>query len=118
MMGLRGITVLESSGDAGVGAPCQSNDGKATPEFTPQFPATCPYITGVGGTQAYNPEVAWIGSGGGFSNYFSTPWYQKDTVDNYLNQYISNQTKAYYQPYANFSGRGFPDIAAHSSSPP
>src|ERR1700733_11771111 len=33
LMGLRGITVLESSGDNGVGAPCQSNDGKKTPQF-------------------------------------------------------------------------------------
>lgn len=117
-MGLRGITVLESSGDAGVGAPCRSNDGKDSPEFTPQFPATCPYITGVGGTQAYKPEVAWMGSGGGFSNYFPTPWYQKEAVSSYLNQYISNATRTYYEPYANFSGRGFPDISAHSLSPP
>src|SRR5258708_37789296 len=36
MMGLRGISVLESSGDNGVGAPCQSNDGKKTPQCTPE----------------------------------------------------------------------------------
>lgn len=42
MMGLRGITVLESSGDTGVGAPCLSNDGLNHTEFTPAFPATCP----------------------------------------------------------------------------
>lgn len=42
MMGLRGITVLESSGDTGTGAPCISNDGKNHAEFTPAFPGTCP----------------------------------------------------------------------------
>lgn len=42
IMGLRGITVLESSGDTGTGAPCISNDGKNHTEFTPAFPGTCP----------------------------------------------------------------------------
>jgi tripeptidyl-peptidase I len=42
MMGLRGITVIESSGDTGTGAPCISNDGKNHTEFTPAFPGTCP----------------------------------------------------------------------------
>jgi tripeptidyl-peptidase I len=42
-MGLRGISVLESSGDNGVGTSCQSNDGKKTPQFIPEFPGTCPY---------------------------------------------------------------------------
>ncbi|KAI0127908.1 Pro-kumamolisin, activation domain-containing protein [Xylariales sp. AK1849] len=42
MMGVRGISVLESSGDTGVGAPCLSNDGKNHTEFTPIFPASCP----------------------------------------------------------------------------
>lgn len=43
MMGARGISILESSGDEGVGAVCQSSDGKKTPQFTPAFPGTCPY---------------------------------------------------------------------------
>lgn len=77
MLGLRGISVLESSGDTGVGAPCKSNDGKNTTQFTPQFPGTCPYITSVGGTQAVTPEVAWVAGSGGFSNYFSRAWYRK-----------------------------------------
>lgn len=77
MLGLRGISVLESSGDTGVGAPCKSNDGKNTTQFTPQFPGTCPYVTSVGGTQAVTPEVAWVDGSGGFSNYFSRAWYRK-----------------------------------------
>ncbi|KAJ5741054.1 hypothetical protein N7493_000926 [Penicillium malachiteum] len=34
-----------------------------------------------------------------------------------LDHYISPQTKKYYSHYANFSGRGFPDVAAHSAYP-
>ncbi|KAF8862998.1 subtilisin-like protein [Acephala macrosclerotiorum] len=116
-MGLRGITVLESAGDTGVGAPCKSNDGKNTTQFTPQFPGTCPYITSVGGTQAVTPEVAWVDGSGGFSNYFPTAWYQETAVQTYLDNYISPATKEYYEPYTNFSGRGFPDISAHSLTP-
>ncbi|KAK1971218.1 Pro-kumamolisin [Colletotrichum sublineola] len=118
MMGLRGVTMLESSGDTGVGAPCRANDGSNTVQFTPQFPASCPYITAVGGTQAFGPEVAWVASGSGFSNYFEQAWYQEDAVRQYLQSGISADTKAYYQPFTNFSGRGFPDISAHSASPP
>lgn len=117
MLGLRGITVIESSGDTGVGAPCQSNDGKKTPQFTPTFPGTCPYILSVGGTQAVTPEVAWVDGSGGFSNYFSRAWYQELAVETYLNFHITPATKKYYEPYTNFAGRGFPDISAHSLTP-
>ncbi|KAH9841203.1 Tripeptidyl-peptidase sed4 [Teratosphaeria destructans] len=118
IMGLRGRTILESAGDEGVGAVCLDNrNGK--PQFTPQFPGTCPYITAVGGTQFTTPEYAWNASSGGFSNYFPTAFYQKQAVQTYLDDHISPATKAYYanNGYANFSGRGFPDISAHSLSP-
>ncbi|THV48737.1 hypothetical protein BGAL_0230g00030 [Botrytis galanthina] len=117
IMGLRGISVLESSGDTGVGAGCVANDGLNTPYFQPQFPGTCPYITSVGGTQAVAPEVAWDDGSGGFSNYFPTAWYQVAAVDEYLSKHISPSTKEYYESYTNFSGRGFPDISAHSLTP-
>ncbi len=117
LMGLRGITILESSGDTGVGASCLSNDGKKNAEFTPQFPATCPYITSVGGTQAYAPEMVWEASSGGFSNYFEQAWYQAQTVNHYLDKNITPDTKKYFSKYTNFSGRAFPDISAHSLSP-
>lgn len=117
MMGLRGISVLESSGDSGVGAPCRANDGSNALQFTPQFPGSCPYITTVGGTQGYDPEVAWISSSGGFSNYFARAWYQEDAITTYLDKYIAQEVKEYYEQYTNFSGRGFPDLSAHSLSP-
>ena len=101
----------------GVGAPCQSNDGKGTPQFTPTFPATCPYITSVGGTQSISPEVAWTASSGGFSNYFTQPDYQSTAISTYLNNYITPATKNYYTPFTNFLGRGYPDVAAHSVAP-
>lgn len=117
LMGLRGVSVLESSGDTGVGSACQSNHGKKSPQFTPTFPGTCPWITAVGGTQSYGPEIAWTGSSGGFSNYFPRAWYQELAVEDYLNNHISEATKEYYRPYTNFHGRGFPDVAAHSLTP-
>jgi len=117
MLGLRGISVFESSGDLGVGAACQSNDGKKTPEFSPQFPGTCSFLTSVGGAQSVSPEVAWTNGSGGFSNYFPRPAYQQAAVQTYLQNYISPATLAYYQPYFNQSGRGFPDVSAHSLRP-
>lgn len=116
-LGLRGISVLESAGDTGVGAPCQSNDGKKTPQFTPQFPGTCPYITAVGGTQSIEPEIAWVAGSGGFSNYFPRPEYQAAAVSTYLNDHISAATKEYFSAFTNFANRGFPDVSAHSLTP-
>ncbi|KAG5721923.1 hypothetical protein E4T56_gene14935, partial [Termitomyces sp. T112] len=76
-LGLRGISLLFSSGDGGVGdndpdpstQQCFSNDGKNETKFIPSFPASCPYVTTVGGTTNI-PEVAVsrFFSGGGFSN--------------------------------------------------
>lgn len=101
----------------GVGAPCQSNDGKKTPQFTPQFPGTCPYITAVGGTQSIEPEIAWVAGSGGFSNYFPRPAYQAGAVSTYLDDHISPATKDYFSAFANFANRGFPDVSAHSLTP-
>jgi tripeptidyl-peptidase I len=57
-LGARGVSVLFSSGDQGVGANgyCYTNDGKNTSTFLPSFPASCPYITTVGGTMRFSPE--------------------------------------------------------------
>ncbi|CZR59887.1 related to tripeptidyl-peptidase I [Phialocephala subalpina] len=50
-LGLRGVSVLFSSGDEGPGSACMTNDGKNTTRFLPTFPGACPYITSVGGTR-------------------------------------------------------------------
>jgi tripeptidyl-peptidase-1 len=89
MMGLRGVTVMESSGDTGIGAACLSNDGKKRARFDPQFPGTCPWITAVGGTQAANPEIAWADSSGGFSDYFPRPAYQADALETVSSPYLA-----------------------------
>jgi len=74
MGGARGITFLAAAGDSGAGC--------AQGKFVPTFPASCPYVTGVGGTTGGTPgqhptgESAVGLSGGGFSNYFTRPAYQ------------------------------------------
>lgn len=78
-LGARGTTVLFSSGDDGVGknGTCLSNDGMNRTTFLPGFPASCPYVTTVGGTKGFDPEVVAhngrYSPGGGFSNYFPRP---------------------------------------------
>jgi tripeptidyl-peptidase-1 len=116
LLGLRGITTLFSSGDSGVGGGCLAPDFK-TVEFDSSFPASCPFVTAVGGTQAARPEIAWIDSSGGFSRYFSRPGWQQNTVDEYIRTQVSNETYQYYGQYTNWNGRAFPDISAHSYNP-
>lgn len=61
-LGARGISVLFSSGDHGVGVDgyCFSNaKGKTNQRvFLPVFPASCPWVTSVGATKGFSPEVA------------------------------------------------------------
>ncbi|KAN0115995.1 Peptidase S8/S53 domain containing protein [Russula decolorans] len=115
--GSRGVSIIFSSGDAGVGdgdsdpatQQCFSNDGKNNTIFLPQFPASCPFVTTVGGTQGI-PEVAAPFSGGGFSNYFARPDWQNATVQKYLDNLPSGQ----YQGLFNPAGRAYPDVSAQS----
>ncbi|KAF8860349.1 tripeptidyl peptidase-like protein [Acephala macrosclerotiorum] len=114
-LGARGVTLLFSSGDNGVGpkADCFTNDGKNTSSFLPAFPASCLYVTTVGGTKNVSPEIVafdaanGFSSGGGFSNYFARPSYQDKVVSAYITG-LGNQFQGLY----NTSGRGYPDIAA------
>ncbi|KAH9474991.1 Tripeptidyl-peptidase sed2 [Psilocybe cubensis] len=118
-LGARGVSLLFSSGDTGVGdgvwnphstSTCISNDGKNTTKFLPSFPAS---VTAVGGT-SYIPEVAvstWY-SGGGFSDYFERPPYQDEVVSKYLSS-LPNGT---YQGLYNPKGRAYPDVSAQSDN--
>lgn len=99
-----------------MGGGCLAPDFK-TIEFIAIFPATCPYLTSIGGTSAVTPEVAWNLSSGGFSKYFDRPKWQDDAVKKYLADHVSNETLEYYGQYTNWEGRGFPDVAAHSLHP-
>lgn len=109
-LGARGVSVLFSSGDTGVGSACQTNDGKNTTRFLPTFPASCPYVTAVGGTHYVEPESAIYFSSGGFSDRFKRPKYQDKAVKDYL-KILGGQWKGLYNP----KGRGIPDIAAQGS---
>ncbi|KAF2221899.1 tripeptidyl-peptidase-like protein [Elsinoe ampelina] len=105
-LGARGVSVLFSSGDTGPGSACQTNDGKNTTRFNPIFPASCPYLTSVGGTVGI-PERAVSFSSGGFSDRFPRPDYQRAAVSRYLD-ILGDRFSGLY----NRKGRGFPDVAA------
>ncbi|KAF2652973.1 tripeptidyl-peptidase-like protein [Lophiostoma macrostomum CBS 122681] len=109
-LGTRGVSVIFSSGDTGVGSACQTNDGKNTTRFLPIFPASCPYVTSVGGTQRTAPEEAVSFSSGGFSDRFARPSYQDAAVSAYLKK-LGTQWSGLY----NAEGRGFPDVAAQGA---
>ncbi|PVH98258.1 tripeptidyl-peptidase-like protein [Periconia macrospinosa] len=106
-LGTRGVSVIFSSGDTGVGGACQTNDGKNTTRFLPIFPAACPYVTSVGGTVNVEPEIAVDFSSGGFSDIWPRPAYQESAVSSYLSK-LGSRWENLYNP----KGRGFPDIAA------
>ncbi|KAH9057762.1 subtilisin-like protein [Lactarius vividus] len=111
-LGARGVSVLFASGDYGVGqGDCMVRDssGNTYYQFLPFFPATCPWVTSVGGTTSHNPEVAASLSGGGFSIYFDRPEYQEGVIPTFL-QSLGDTYQGFYDP----NGRGFPDISAQA----
>ncbi|KAI9443540.1 subtilisin-like protein [Lactarius indigo] len=106
-LGARGVSVLFPAGDDGVGGDCKDESGNV--RFVPEFPASCPYITTVGGTTDYDPEVAAPISGGGFSDHFPRPVYQDVAVSAFLERQGTQYAGLY-----NTEGRGIPDIAAQA----
>ncbi|KAF8265083.1 peptidase S8/S53 domain-containing protein [Lactarius quietus] len=110
-LGARGVSVLFTSGIGGVGGydngSCMANDGSGKVRFLPTFPASCPWITTVGGTIGAYPEVGANTSGGGFSNYFERPSYQNSDVSAFL-ETLGSQYEGLY----NAKGRAYPDVAA------
>jgi len=110
--GVRGISLLFASGDSGPN--CKKG------RFTPNGPASSPWVTAVGGT---SPGKDWpkpgsdaehaIGlSSGGFSDYWPMPAWQKEAVAKYLKQSGLPERSLGY----NISGRAFPDIAAQATN--
>ncbi|KAF5491232.1 Tripeptidyl-peptidase SED1 [Colletotrichum fructicola] len=97
-LGLRGVSVIVSSGDTGTshqGNSCiDPNSGNVTTNgthghFTPGFPASCPWVTTVGGTQL-----------SASMSYLNQPS---------LQSHLRNlSTAGYFNP----RGRGFPDVSA------
>ncbi|GAM86246.1 hypothetical protein ANO11243_042580 [Dothideomycetidae sp. 11243] len=137
-LGMQGTSIIIASGDSGVAAR-GSDDGNADgclgkgEVFNPDFPASCPYVTAVGATYlppGASPQgdnevaVTRFPSGGGFSNIYSQPSYQKSNVAAYFANH--NPTYPYYSTSGtnnppetttkgglyNRAGRGYPDLAA------
>jgi tripeptidyl-peptidase-1 len=137
-LALQGTTIVMSSGDYGVGQDtCWGEDGKI---FSPDFASTCPYVLSVGGTEwdrfdASVPptpgkklnEIATrrFPSGGGYSNVFGIPDYQRNAVSAYFDQVEKTLDFSGYHHFVengNFSsvtsgvyhhgGRAYPDVSA------
>lgn len=134
-LGMQGVSIVVSSGDSGVAGPI----GDASPNgclgptgaiFSPDFPATCPFLTTAGATflppgadvrKDEEVAVTRFPSGGGFSNIYPIPAYQADAVANYFTtaggQYPSytstnNNSFGANGGLYNRNGRGYPDISA------
>ncbi|KAF2136827.1 uncharacterized protein K452DRAFT_362269 [Aplosporella prunicola CBS 121167] len=113
-LGARGVSLLFASGDDGVGPEgnCILNDGSNRTVFLPEFPNSCPYVTNVGATKGFAPEVVahdeanGFASGGGYSNYFAQPAYQRAVVEAY-----TASLDGAYKGLFNASGRAYPDLA-------
>ncbi len=93
--------------------------------YYPMFPASCPYVTAVGGTmgpESGNPEIACtsqtraslvgITTGGGFSNYYAAPAFQQPFIQSYFESMkgTTRQPFSGTRPYSK-AGRGYPDVA-------
>ena len=72
--GVSGRTVFFASGDSGVD--CRESSGSN--RYNPEWPASSPYLTTVGGTSAI--DHVWNTGGGGFSNRQPMLDYQKEAV--------------------------------------
>ena len=95
--GISGRTLLFPSGDLGVDCINQS--------YVPIWPGSSPHVTSVGGT--LYTDQAWVCGGGGFSDVFPIPDYQKPVVAAYLKSGEAPPMK-----YFNNSGRAYPDVSA------
>jgi len=109
--GAMGLSILFAAGDQGVWG--RSGVGST---YHPDFPASSPYVTAVGGTNfatksVIGEESTWDCGGGGFSDTFARPSWQEDAVTNY----ISKATAAGVLPDQNLwnsTGRAYPDVSA------
>jgi len=104
--GVTGRSILFASGDNGVGCSPKCD------RFAPNWPASSPYVTSVGGMYVQGTSaIADTIASGGFSNTFKQPSYQQAAVAAYLKAHTTPPPTFY-----NASGRAMPDIAAFSES--
>lgn len=134
-LGLRGTTVLGASGDGGphwsFGPFSPGTEiGKALTRIgcrrmSPLFPASSPYILAVGGITWVNDDpaspVAWNqhegSTGGGFSDVWPMPQFQKSTVAEYF-QRVSGQPGVPPKDQYVGTNRAYPDVAAFMDGVP
>jgi len=108
-----GLSILFAAGDQGVWG---RTGAGPTQTFHPDFPASSPYVTAVGGLNfatksVIGEESAWDCGGGGFSNTFTQPSWQADVV----NAYLAEATAQGVLPSSslfNSAGRAYPDVSA------
>ncbi|KAF7368463.1 Family S53 protease-like protein [Mycena venus] len=105
-LGARGISVVFASGDGGVRGNHDFSQICTNNTFLPVFPAACPFVTSVGSTQGFAPEKAINFTGGGFSNFFPTAYYQTAAVAGFLETVPDD-----FAGIFNKTGRGFPDVS-------
>lgn len=134
------MTIVAASGDWGVADqsshcvdPSTGLAGAGTGDFSPHFPASCPYVTAVGGTSLGPPPSPWnltspsflpqeayragspeeergeSTSGGGFSRVFAMREYQRPSVERYLADEANHTTD--FQSKLNLVGRAYPDLS-------
>ncbi|KAI5289852.1 hypothetical protein KEM54_003071 [Ascosphaera aggregata] len=131
-LGLQGVTVIVASGDAGVQSDIDEHEGclNGGKSFSPQFPASCPFVTTVGATALpkgaapiAGSEVASFNfaSGGGFSNIFARPHWQDKLVESYFKEHDpkyewhhsnDSSSETTLSGVYNRTGRAYPDVAA------
>ncbi|KAI0642673.1 subtilisin-like protein [Trametes meyenii] len=99
-LGARGTSVIFPAGDLKADA---YNSGSSRIAF----PASCPYVTTVGGTQGVDLETVAPFSVGGFSNIFLRPDYQRQAITSYLSTQVDNCSTT-----RNVTGRAYPDVSA------
>jgi tripeptidyl-peptidase-1 len=120
-LGSLGVTIFASSGDDGVAGYGLRTGNISYCGYHPQWPASSPHVTAVGGTQGPESDLSEVActsngggvitSGGGFSNVFGLPSWQNDAV---AGGYFSEIFTIGEEPATgyNTSGRGYPDISA------
>lgn len=138
-LALQGVTIVMSSGDSGVGGTAGTCNGDSGNIFEVDFASSCPYVLSVGSTEwdRFNGSAPVPGqklnevatkrfpSGGGFSNIFGIPSYQRDAVSTYFDEVESSLGFDGYHHYvvdSDFSsvtggvyhhgGRAYPDVGA------
>ncbi|KAH9065155.1 peptidase S8/S53 domain-containing protein, partial [Lactarius deliciosus] len=106
-----GVSVLFTSSNDGVSklgkGACRDSSGNVL--FSPNFPASCPWVTSVSGTTNFDPKAAAKLSRGGYSFHFVWPSYQDGAVIPFL-RHIGSQYASSYNP----RGHGIPDVSAQA----